>query len=105
MTIEQENIERRKAAEAADKYADAVADEARSAMFYGEVDFKIDIKSAYMAGYKFDKMSKDLETARTVVQVLEKAHAEGIISKTQWWRLVMLFATEIDEITKSDYKE
>ena len=94
MTIEQENIERRKAAEAADKYADAVADEARSAMFYGEVDFKIDIKSAYMAGYEFDKLSKDLETARTVVQVLKKARAKGIISKNQWSYLILFFAKE-----------
>ena len=94
MTIEQENIERRKAAEAADKYADAVADEARSAMLYGEVDFKIDIKSAYMAGYEFAKLSKDLETARTVGQVLKKARAKGIISKNQWSDLVMLFVKE-----------
>ena len=97
MTSEQENIETNKAAEAADKYADAVADEARSAMFYGEVDFKIDIKSAYMAGYKFDKfdkMSKDLETARTVAQVLEKAVKEGKISGSQWFDLVMLFVKE-----------
>ena len=98
MASEQENIETNKAAEAADKYADAVADEARSAMFYGEVDFKIYIKSAYMAGYKFDKMSKDLETARTVVQVLvqvlEKAVKEGKISGSQWWELVMLFVKE-----------
>ena len=98
MTSEQENIETNKAAEAADKYADAVADEARSAMFYGEVDFKIDIKSAYMAGYEFDKMSKDLETARTVVRVLGKAVKEGKISGSQWFDLVMLFAAEIDEM-------
>ena len=94
MTNEIENTEKQKAAEAADKYADAVADEVRSAMFYGEVDFKIDIKSAYKAGYNVKKAADDIETAKTVVRVLEKAQAEGIISKTQWFDLVMLFVKE-----------
>ena len=98
MTNEIENTEKQKAAEAADKYADAVADEARSAMFYGEVDFKIDIKSAYMAGYNVKKAADDIETAKTVVRVLEKAVKEGKISGIQWCDLVMLFANEAQEM-------